>query len=44
MLHRETVSKSTLDLLIQLCGRPELGTFALVGGTSLALRGMLLEE
>jgi hypothetical protein len=38
MLHRETVSESTLDLLIRLSGRPELGSFALAGGTSLALR------
>ncbi len=38
MLHRETVSESSLDLLIRLGGRPELGAFALAGGTSLALR------
>jgi predicted nucleotidyltransferase component of viral defense system len=38
MLHRETVSPSTLDLLISLCAHPALGEFALTGGTALALR------
>src|SRR4051794_36066029 len=38
MLHRETVSPSTLDLLVALCAHPMLANFALAGGTSLALR------
>ena len=38
MLFRETVSTSALDLLIRLSNAPELGGFALAGGTSLALR------
>lgn len=38
MLHRETVSPSTLDLLISLCEHPSLQAFALTGGTALALR------
>ncbi len=38
MLHEETVSPATLELLKQLCAIPELSNFALVGGTNLALR------
>ena len=38
MLHEETVSAATLELLKQLCAIPELGNFALVGGTNLSLR------
>jgi predicted nucleotidyltransferase component of viral defense system len=38
MLHRETIPASTLDLLIKLCAEPALQSFALAGGTALALR------
>ena len=38
MLHRETVSPSTLDLLVALCAHHSLASFSLAGGTSLALR------
>jgi predicted nucleotidyltransferase component of viral defense system len=38
MLHRETVSASTLDLLRALSGHAALQSFHLAGGTSLALR------
>src|SRR4051812_11889750 len=38
MLHRETVSPSTLDLLVALCAHAALANFALAGATSLALR------
>ncbi len=38
MLHRETVSTSTLDLLTALSAHPVLADFSLAGGTSLALR------
>lgn len=38
MLHRETVSPSTLGLLRALCAHPVLDAFALAGGTALALR------
>ena len=38
MLHKETVDKSTLDLLVQLQSKEYLKGFYLVGGTALALR------
>ena len=38
MLHSEAVPGCTLDLLKRLCEHPALKGFALVGGTSLALR------
>jgi predicted nucleotidyltransferase component of viral defense system len=38
MLYRETVSPGTLDLLIALCAHPACASFALCGGTALALR------
>jgi predicted nucleotidyltransferase component of viral defense system len=38
MLHRETLSPSALDLLTALCAHPAMRSFALAGGTSLALR------
>ncbi|MBC8321348.1 MAG: nucleotidyl transferase AbiEii/AbiGii toxin family protein [Bacteroidetes bacterium] len=38
MLHKETVDKSTLDLLKQLQSKKYLKGFYLVGGTALALR------
>ena len=38
MLHRKTVSSSTLDLLRALSGHAALQSFHLAGGTSLALR------
>ena len=38
MLHRQTVHSDTLDLLIALCSDPEIESFALTGGTALALR------
>ena len=38
MLHRQTLPTSALDLLIALCRHPALKSFALAGGTSLALR------
>lgn len=38
MLHTETVTESTLELLRQLLALPELASFSLVGGTNLALR------
>jgi hypothetical protein len=38
MLHKNAVEPITLELLEQICGRPELGAFALGGGTNLALR------
>jgi hypothetical protein len=38
MLHSEAVPGHTLDLLKRLCAHPGLDGFALVGGTSLALR------
>lgn len=38
MLHFETISPGTLDLLISLCALPALDGFALAGGTALALR------
>jgi len=38
MLHKETVQPSTLELLEKLMQVEELGNFALLGGTSLALR------
>lgn len=38
MLHKETVDKSTLDLLIQLQSKEYLKGFYLVGGTALALQ------
>jgi hypothetical protein len=38
MLHRATVSPSTLDILIALCEHPACASFALCGGTALALR------
>jgi predicted nucleotidyltransferase component of viral defense system len=38
MLHFEAVPRDTLDLLIRLCQKDSLTKFALVGGTSLALR------
>lgn len=37
MLHKETVSPSTLTIIQQLCTLEELGDFELVGGTALAL-------
>lgn len=37
MLHTETVTASTLDLLIRLQQMPELANMRLVGGTALAL-------
>ncbi len=38
MLHKNAVEPTTLELLEQICGHPELGAFALGGGTNLALR------
>ena len=38
MLHKETVAPATLALLVQLMQLPELGAFALVGGTNLSLQ------
>jgi hypothetical protein len=38
MLHKETVSESTLELLIQIQQKAYLKGFHLVGGTALALR------
>ena len=38
MLHKETVQPSTLELLEKLMQVDELKDFALLGGTSLALR------
>ena len=38
MLHSEAVPKRALGLLRDLCAHPALAEFALVGGTSLALR------
>ena len=38
MLHKETVSLSTLNLLNKLMGDECLSAFTLVGGTSLALQ------
>ncbi len=38
MLHTETVSPATLDLLKQLMAIPEIDSFVLSGGTSLALQ------
>lgn len=38
MLHREALPPGTLDLLTTLSADPVLANFALVGGTSLALR------
>lgn len=38
MLYKETVTPSTLELLIRLMDDPQLKDFVLVGGTSLALQ------
>lgn len=38
MLHTETVSTTTLELLKRLMGNPTMSSFALVGGTALALQ------
>jgi len=38
MLHKETVSQTTLDLIKKLQKDPEFSEFILVGGTSLALQ------
>lgn len=38
MLYKETVSSSTLELLITLMKDVKLGQFVLVGGTSLSLQ------
>lgn len=38
MLHKETIEPGTLELLKHLQAEPELETFNLVGGTSLALQ------
>lgn len=38
MLHKETIDPGTLELLKHLQAEPELETFNLVGGTSLALQ------
>jgi predicted nucleotidyltransferase component of viral defense system len=38
MLHREAIPPGTLDLLTALSANPALASFALAGGTSLALR------
>jgi hypothetical protein len=38
MLHLETLSTVALDLVRALCSHPAMQTFALAGGTSLALR------
>jgi predicted nucleotidyltransferase component of viral defense system len=38
MLHREALPTGTLDLLTALSSNPALASFALAGGTSLALR------
>lgn len=38
MLHTQTVTGATLELLKRLMAQPELEHFALVGGTNLALR------
>lgn len=38
MLHRKTVAPATLDILIAISKIPELSTFCLAGGTSLALQ------
>ncbi len=38
MLHTQTVAPATLELLVNLLAIPELSSFALVGGTNLALQ------
>lgn len=38
MLHKETVEKSTLELLIKLMSDTSLKEFVLVGGTALSLQ------
>jgi hypothetical protein len=38
MLYKNAVEPTTLELLIHLCSQPSLNSFALGGGTSIALR------